>query len=112
MTRTRYRRRFSPVRVSDWTATAYCPDCERQIARFRISPERAGFYMVTKEQGSDPSDHIAIVRTFNLAKATAVCAAEYAAIVCPSCFHGLVEGRAAQPRRGLSPFKQVGRDHG
>lgn len=115
MTLIRYRRRGSPVRISDWTASAHCPDCEKLLATFRLSPEREGFYMVSKELPHDPPEHVAIVQTFALAKATTVCAAEYAALVCPTCWSRVVQTPAAgasarAARRGLSPFKQVGRD--
>lgn len=99
MTRTRYRRKASPVRVSDWTAAAFCPDCGDKLVTYRLSPEREGFYMVSAESPRhDPTDHIAIVKSFALAKATAVCAAELAALTCPRCFHKLV----AQVRPTLS----------
>lgn len=47
--------------------------------------------MITAEKpGRDPEEHIAIVRTFPLAKATVVCAAEYAALSCPRCYQLLI----------------------
>lgn len=89
MTRIRYRprQRFAPgVSVSDWTATASCPICNRQHIRYRMAPERDGFYMITAECGRNREDHIAIVRTFALAKATVIQAAIFAAVTCDCCF--------------------------
>ncbi|MCR9089889.1 MAG: hypothetical protein NXI11_00870 [Proteobacteria bacterium] len=82
-----YSERFGAgVSVSDWTATASCPQCGKQHVRYRMSPERDGFYMVTAEVSRDAADYIAIVRTFALAKATVIQAAMIAAVSCDRCF--------------------------
>lgn len=101
MTTVHYRRqRLAPgVTVSDWTATARCPQCGSHLVTYRMAPERDGYYMVSAERGRDAEDHIAIVRTFVLAKALMIQAAMHAASLCSSCWSRAVASAGADASR-------------